>query len=161
ITLVRNFSFAGLSYSSPTIASAMSNMEPSLTFLLASSSGTLVTVLGALTITLHKGSALWASPQSNPPYSIFPSISSNWVFGASCFAVAALSRPVFVAMFGPLGAVMAAIFFEDTLHIGRSAVVGAIIIVSGFYASIWAKSKDGEDHKQDPDRLPSSSSQQT
>uniref|UniRef100_A0A7N0T4V8 WAT1-related protein n=1 Tax=Kalanchoe fedtschenkoi TaxID=63787 RepID=A0A7N0T4V8_KALFE len=145
IALVRNFSFAGLSYSSPTIASAMNNMEPSLTFLLAvifsfECGSNNSTTLGALTITIYEGSALWASPQSNPP-----------------------NRPVFVAVFGPLGAVMAAlmsaIFLGDTLHIG--SVVGAIIIVSGFYAVIWAKSKDGEDHEQDTDRLPSSPSQQT
>uniref|UniRef100_A0A7N0RFF9 WAT1-related protein n=1 Tax=Kalanchoe fedtschenkoi TaxID=63787 RepID=A0A7N0RFF9_KALFE len=220
ITLVRNFAFAGLNFSSPTLSSAMSNMEPALTFLLA-------VIFSALTGSLNT----------------IPSI-SNWVIGGSCFAVSALfvsvsnillasvlkeypseisvilfyslfgtlqcavisliaesdlnawklrpgielmsvlctavggtvlhsgilawclvkKGPVFVAMFCPLGAVIAAvmsvIFLGDTLHIGSSVfsdtVLCGIIIVSGFYAVIWAKSIDKEKDEQGTHQSPSS-----
>ncbi|WCJ21693.1 nodulin MtN21 /EamA-like transporter family protein [Euphorbia peplus] len=52
--------------------------------------------------------------------------------------------PVFVSMFKPLGIVIAAavgvIFLGDTLFLG--SLVGASVIVIGFYAVIWGKSKE-------------------
>ncbi|WCJ21692.1 nodulin MtN21 /EamA-like transporter family protein [Euphorbia peplus] len=52
--------------------------------------------------------------------------------------------PVFVSMFKPLGSVLAAavgvIFLGDTLFLG--SLVGASVIVIGFYAVIWGKSKE-------------------
>lgn len=67
--------------------------------------------------------------------------------------------PVFVAMFKPLGIAIAAllgvIFLGDTLHIGT--VIGAIVIVVGFYGVIWAQSKEEETESLGFDRLPSSS----
>ncbi|KAL9684107.1 hypothetical protein QQ045_021539 [Rhodiola kirilowii] len=67
--------------------------------------------------------------------------------------------PVFVAMFKPLGiavaALLGAIFLGDTLHLG--SVVGAVIIVAGFYAVIWVQSKEERDNEECLDSLPSSS----
>ncbi|WCJ21694.1 nodulin MtN21 /EamA-like transporter family protein [Euphorbia peplus] len=52
--------------------------------------------------------------------------------------------PVFVSMFKPLGIVIAAavgvIFLGDTLFLG--SLVAATVIVIGFYAVIWGKSKE-------------------
>ncbi|KAJ4830951.1 hypothetical protein Tsubulata_031145 [Turnera subulata] len=52
--------------------------------------------------------------------------------------------PVYTAMFKPLGMVIAALmgvsFLGDTLYLG--SVVGAVIIVFGFYAVIWGKAKE-------------------
>ncbi|MCL7025313.1 hypothetical protein MKW94_027240 [Papaver nudicaule] len=52
--------------------------------------------------------------------------------------------PVFVAMFTPVGiavaAIMGVIFLGDTLHLG--SLVGAVIIVLGFYGVIWGQSKE-------------------
>ncbi|KAM2036199.1 hypothetical protein TB2_038933 [Malus domestica] len=52
--------------------------------------------------------------------------------------------PVFVAMFKPLGiaiaALMGAIFLGDTLYTG--SVIGAVVIVVGFYGVVWAQSKE-------------------
>ncbi|KAH7550428.1 hypothetical protein JRO89_XS13G0189900 [Xanthoceras sorbifolium] len=66
--------------------------------------------------------------------------------------------PVFVAMFKPLGisiaAFMSVIFLGDTLHVG--SIIGAIVIVVGFYGVIWAKSKEEEPYEDD---RPQSSSQ--
>lgn len=54
--------------------------------------------------------------------------------------------PLFVAMFKPVGIVIAAIagaiFLGDKLHVG--SVVGAFFIVLGFYAVIWGQSKDSD-----------------
>ncbi|KAI3843885.1 hypothetical protein MKX03_036981 [Papaver bracteatum] len=51
---------------------------------------------------------------------------------------------VFVAMFTPVGiavaAIMGVIFLGDTLHLG--SLVGATIIVLGFYGVIWGYSKE-------------------
>ncbi|XP_048433836.1 WAT1-related protein At5g40240-like [Pyrus x bretschneideri] len=52
--------------------------------------------------------------------------------------------PIFVSMFKPLGVVIAAfmvvIFLGDALHLG--SVIGSLIIAIGFYAMMWAQSKE-------------------
>ncbi|KAL9252510.1 WAT1-related protein [Drosera capensis] len=52
--------------------------------------------------------------------------------------------PVYVAMFKPVSIVVAAamgvIFLGDTLHLG--SIVGATVIILGFYAVMWGKAKD-------------------
>ncbi|KAL2339674.1 hypothetical protein Fmac_007614 [Flemingia macrophylla] len=52
--------------------------------------------------------------------------------------------PVYVAMFKPLERVFAVIlgitFLGDSLYVG--SVIGAIIVVIGFYAAIWGKSQE-------------------
>ncbi|KAI4336109.1 hypothetical protein L6164_014678 [Bauhinia variegata] len=253
ITVMQNCVFTGISYSSPTLGSAMSNVIPAFTFVLAvifrmekldiKSSrsqikilGTVVSIAGALIVTLYKGSPIGGS-QSASPNTLKET--SNWVIGGLFLATASLSLavwntaqaailkgypsqstivafyclfgtiqcailslivvrdpnawrlkpdielvaifysaifgsvvtfsvltwcihkkgPVFVAMFKPVGiaiaALMGVIFLGDTLHVG--SIIGALVIVIGFYAVLWAQSKDknGEYHKVD---RPSSSS---
>uniref|UniRef100_A0A7N0ZZD4 WAT1-related protein n=1 Tax=Kalanchoe fedtschenkoi TaxID=63787 RepID=A0A7N0ZZD4_KALFE len=107
-TLLQNFMFTGINYSSPTLSSAMTNVQPALTFVLAvifrmekvdigcfrsqiKILGTVVSVSGALTMTLYKGPALWTSLPANPQlHNLLPG-DSNWVFGGFCFAIVALS----------------------------------------------------------------------
>ncbi|XP_031101056.1 WAT1-related protein At3g28050-like [Ipomoea triloba] len=52
--------------------------------------------------------------------------------------------PLFVSMFKPLGilvsAVVGVIWFSDTLYLG--SIIGGVIIVVGFYAVMWGKSKE-------------------
>nr|GMD19562.1 WAT1-related protein At3g28050-like [Ipomoea batatas] len=52
--------------------------------------------------------------------------------------------PVFVALFHPLGIVIAAalgiIFLGDIFYVG--SLVGSVIIVIGFYCVIWGKAKE-------------------
>ncbi|EOY00425.1 PREDICTED: WAT1-related protein At3g28050 isoform X2 [Theobroma cacao] len=54
--------------------------------------------------------------------------------------------PVFVAMFKPLGIVisviMGVIFLGDTFYLG--SLLGAIVIVAGFYSVMWGKAKEGK-----------------
>ncbi|KAK8600080.1 hypothetical protein V6N12_049939 [Hibiscus sabdariffa] len=220
ITVMQNCIFTGVSYSSPTLGSALANLIPAFTFLLAvvfrmeklelrstksqiKILGTLVSIAGALVITLYKGPTILsppAQPHSEPsPPTMLTTTSNNWIIGGlfiatACFSLSAniigqaailkgnpnawklspdielvsvvysalfggvatfsvmawcIQRkgPVFVAMFKPLSIAIAAffgfIFLGETLYIG--SVVGAAIIVTGFYGVIWAQSKEGND----------------
>ncbi|XP_043723796.1 WAT1-related protein At3g28050-like [Telopea speciosissima] len=55
-----------------------------------------------------------------------------------------MKGPIYVAMYKPLGIViaviMSVIFLGDVLHIG--SVIGAVIIVLGFYAVMWGQAKE-------------------
>ncbi|XP_052625419.1 WAT1-related protein At3g28050 isoform X1 [Lactuca sativa] len=93
--------YNGIIYSSPTLASAISNLVPALTFILAvifrmetlsftkkstraKFFGTIVSVIGALVVTLYKGPKLiWSltpSPSQSPTVSLSSS-QSNWALG--------------------------------------------------------------------------------
>ncbi|KAF8037157.1 hypothetical protein BT93_B0158 [Corymbia citriodora subsp. variegata] len=201
ITAMQNCVFAGVSYSSPTLASAMGNLVPAFTFLLAVSFrietlnlrssrsqikilGTVVSISGALIVTLYKGPVIGGGisavpypdeslPTTQPNKALLADV-PNWVIGGMFLAAAGLSLatwntaqaivgnvvtfcvcswcihkkgPTFVAMFKPLSigiaAMMGAIFLGDTLHVG--SIVGAVVIVAGFYGVIWAMSQEEED----------------
>ncbi|ONI19474.1 hypothetical protein PRUPE_3G280900 [Prunus persica] len=111
--------FAGVKSSSPTLAAAMANLTPIFTFLLAiifrmekldlrkptshaKSLGTIVSVLGALIVTLYKGPAL-LKPSSSPSclthhqprlsqqhHQPLLSQRSNWIFGGLLLAIQCL-----------------------------------------------------------------------
>ncbi|XP_061992614.1 WAT1-related protein At3g28050-like isoform X2 [Rosa rugosa] len=84
----------------------------------------------------------------NPKLRLFAVLYSG-VFG-SAFQVGVstwcLNRtgPVFVSMFKPLGIVVAVaigvIFLGDTFYLG--SLIGAIVIVTGFYSVIWGKANE-------------------
>ncbi|KAJ8643768.1 hypothetical protein MRB53_005516 [Persea americana] len=183
ITIMQNCVFTGISYSSPTLGSAMSNLIPAFTFILAiifrlekldirsSRSqaklvGTLVSISGALVVTLYKGPSIWSSShslplhhrQQSPPNSLK---AENWVLGALFLATACLSASIW-NIIQPLGiaiaAIMGAIFLGDTLYVG--SVIGALIIALGFYCVILGQSQEqfNENYKG-IDGLESSSAQ--
>ncbi|XP_043812820.1 WAT1-related protein At3g28050 isoform X2 [Manihot esculenta] len=188
--LAQFFGYAGINLSSPTLGTAMLNLVPGFTFMLAvalrmekvdwrtsrtlaKAMGTIVSIGGAFILTYYRGppvlmtlSSLNASPQR------FMQL-SNWVIGGSLLAVDCVmasawiiiqgvfgsafqvgittwclrqTGPVFVSMFKPLGIVIAAvagvIFLGDTLYLG--SIVGAIVIVTGFYLVMWGKAKEWE-----------------
>ncbi|XP_062116342.1 WAT1-related protein At4g15540-like isoform X1 [Humulus lupulus] len=118
ITLLQNCVFAGVSYSSPTLGSAMSNLAPAFTFILAvffrmekldlrcskgqiKVMGTLVSISGALVIIIYKGPAILAllsHSGQNTSYPLNPSsapkilrATSNWIEGSLFLVVASLS----------------------------------------------------------------------
>ncbi|KAL5544253.1 hypothetical protein UlMin_008037 [Ulmus minor] len=257
ITVMQNCVFTGVDYSSPTLASAMSNLIPAFTFLLSvifrmeklnlisfrsqiKIMGALVSISGALIVTLYKGPAILSL--SKPSSFTILTDKSNWIIGGIFLAIADMSLsiwhisqaavlqefpsqmtilafyyffgtiqcagltlfvegfsiswiltpdielisvlysavfgsvvtysvltwciykkgPVFVAMFTPLGIVIAAflstVFLGETLHVG--SVVGAIVIVVGFYGVIWGQSGDQEKGKKKEVQTLQSSSQQ-
>nr|GMD62005.1 WAT1-related protein At3g28050-like [Ipomoea batatas] len=55
-----------------------------------------------------------------------------------------MKGPLYVAMFKPLGVVIAAtlnlIFLADALHLG--SIIGSIIIIVGFYMVMWGMSRE-------------------
>ncbi|KAF3431311.1 hypothetical protein FNV43_RR26042 [Rhamnella rubrinervis] len=57
-----------------------------------------------------------------------------------------MTGPVFVAMFKPLGivitVVVGTIFLGETFYLGR--LIGAIVIVTGFYSVMWGKAKEAK-----------------
>ncbi|KAL6960639.1 hypothetical protein U1Q18_038403 [Sarracenia purpurea var. burkii] len=91
--------YTGINYSSPTLASAISNLVPAFTFILAllfrmekvslrsSSSqakiiGTIVSISGAFIVTLYKGRPIGPTPSpSISLHQLLPSPHSNWVIG--------------------------------------------------------------------------------
>ncbi|KAH7852894.1 hypothetical protein Vadar_030625 [Vaccinium darrowii] len=99
----------GVKYSSPTLSSAMSNLNPIFTYVLAisfrmeeldlrSSStvakflGALVSVLGAFILTLYKGQKILStSPFTESPHQLLQSQKSNWVLAGLLLAIAFLS----------------------------------------------------------------------
>ncbi|WRX21977.1 EamA domain - like 10 [Theobroma cacao] len=103
--------YKGIEYSSPTMASAVSNLTPAITFILAvlsrlervalrsSSSqakvlGTIASISGALVVVLYKGPKVFSSPRGTSSSVLLEwpleSSESNWAIGGILLAVAYL-----------------------------------------------------------------------
>ncbi|XP_039009933.1 WAT1-related protein At5g40240-like isoform X2 [Hibiscus syriacus] len=99
--------YKGINHSSPTLASAIQNLSPAFTFILAvifrletvalrsSSSqaqimGIIASISGALLVVLYKGPTVFSSPSSSPGLLKWPLESSdpNWVIGGILLLVA-------------------------------------------------------------------------
>nr|XP_015901573.2 WAT1-related protein At3g28050-like isoform X1 [Ziziphus jujuba var. spinosa] len=102
---------------------------------------------GAVSLIVERDPSAW----SLKPNIRLLAVLYSAVFG-SAFQVGVstwcLSRtdPVFVAMFKPVGIVVTVIvgviFMGETLYFGR--LIGAIIIVAGFYSVMWGKAKEAK-----------------
>ncbi|XP_057982834.1 WAT1-related protein At3g28050-like [Malania oleifera] len=103
--------YKGINYSSPTLASAISNLTPAFTFILAilfrmekvalrsSSSqakimGTIVSISGAFVVTLYKGPAIVISSSPSKSLHSLASSQSNWVLGSLYLTTEYLLIPV-------------------------------------------------------------------
>ncbi|XP_076884789.1 WAT1-related protein At1g70260-like [Bidens hawaiensis] len=114
VTMAQNLAFVGLSYSSPIAAIGMGCTIPSFSFILAvfcrrtnvdlrSSSnriklmGTLISVAGAVTLTLYRGPVV-KDPSTHlqlaPRLFVFLSHNENWVLGCALFVAASLSYSI-------------------------------------------------------------------
>ncbi|XP_018481778.2 WAT1-related protein At3g28100 isoform X2 [Raphanus sativus] len=109
-------SYIGVKYSSPTLASAISNITPALTFILAiicrmekvrfkerssvaKVMGTILSLVGAFVVVLYHGPRVFTV--SSPPYLKFPQLSrslsspnSDWIIGGCLLTV----RDIFVSV---------------------------------------------------------------
>ncbi|KAK4257101.1 hypothetical protein QN277_006733 [Acacia crassicarpa] len=113
ITVMQNCVFTGINYSSPTLGSAMSNLIPAFTFVLAvifrmekleirstksqmKILGTVVSIAGALVVTLYKGASIGKPPSDSPenPSQSLLEQTNNWVIGGLFLATACLSLAV-------------------------------------------------------------------
>ncbi|KAH9720109.1 WAT1-related protein [Citrus sinensis] len=114
ITLMQICVYTGVSFSSPTLASATNNLIPAFTFLLAvifrmekvdlrslisqiKIIGTLVSIAGAFIITLYKGPSIVAllfehQPKPQPPTSFtLLATTDNWAIGGILLSIASFS----------------------------------------------------------------------
>ncbi|CAI8590258.1 unnamed protein product [Vicia faba] len=114
ITIMQNCVFTGISYSSPTLGSAMSNLTPAITFVLAvifrmekldvGSSisqikmvGTVLSISGALLVTLYKGAPICSfqtQPSASQEFQSLLEETSNWVIGGLFLFTASLSLSI-------------------------------------------------------------------
>ncbi|KAL2321870.1 hypothetical protein Fmac_026249 [Flemingia macrophylla] len=113
ITIMQNCVFTAVDYSSPLLGSAMTNLTPAITFVLAvilrmeklnirssisqiKVMGAVVSISGALIITLYKGSAIRFRTRLSPslPLPYLLSENENWLIGGFFFAVSSVSFAV-------------------------------------------------------------------
>ncbi|KAM7499240.1 hypothetical protein LguiA_023654 [Lonicera macranthoides] len=181
----QNLYYSGMKYTSATFSSAMCNVLPAITFFMAwifrlekvnmktlhgqgKIVGTLVTVGGAMIMTLIKGPTIrlpWTTAHNNPmsPHIQSTSVASHQqhhIMGSlmitagcfcwACFVIlqaitlksypAELSLTALICMMGAVQGTLVTFLFEK----GNTSiwVVGAIVIVVGLYLVIWGKSKD-------------------
>ncbi|KAK4841983.1 hypothetical protein QYF36_013705 [Acer negundo] len=103
---VQTCMYTGIGYSSPTLSSAIGDLTPAFTFILAilssmeklnlrvksslaKSVGTIVSIAGALTVTLYKGPAiLITSSRSIDSHNKLQLLKTNWVIGGLLLTVA-------------------------------------------------------------------------
>ncbi|KAK4485781.1 hypothetical protein RD792_008428 [Penstemon davidsonii] len=100
-------SYAGINYSSPTLSTAMLNLVPAFTYILAiifrmeevnwrrlstisKSAGTIVSILGAFIVTFYKGPAILNTPliTSGSSTQLYLPSTQNWVLGGLLLACA-------------------------------------------------------------------------
>ncbi|XP_042024510.1 WAT1-related protein At3g28050-like isoform X2 [Salvia splendens] len=106
--------YTGINYGSPTLASAMSNLAPAFTFLLAvifrmekvelssrtsraKLAGTIISISGAFVVTFYKGPTINASFSSSPPslhQLVLDSPRSDWIIGSLFLTVEYMLVPV-------------------------------------------------------------------
>ncbi|KAE8718224.1 Nodulin MtN21 /EamA-like transporter family protein, putative isoform 1 [Hibiscus syriacus] len=153
--------YKGLELSSPTLASAINNLIPAFTFILAvffsstnmlaepnlsswrlSSSLAVVAVLysGLVGFSILGVVKIWGVRLKGPAFvvsfrqtSIVIAVVMSSIFLGE---VVFLGRPLSIV----IAAFLSAIFLGDALHLG--SVIGAVILSMGFYAVIWGKAKD-------------------
>ncbi|GFY87168.1 nodulin MtN21 /EamA-like transporter family protein [Actinidia rufa] len=140
--------YTGINYSSPTLASAISNLVPAFTFILAlifrmeklalrsSSSlakiiGTIVSISGAFVVTLYKGLPIVLTPspsislQQQPPQS-----KSNWVLGGLFLTTEYILVPMWYIVQAKImkeyPAELTVVFFYNLCVSVLAAIVGVI-----------------------------------
>ncbi|CAK9161312.1 unnamed protein product [Ilex paraguariensis] len=112
-SVAQMLSFSGLNYSSPTLSSALGNLIPIFTFLLA---------------IIFRWEAIFGG--------VFRNGIHTWCFQEKGPVFVAMFRPLGIA----IAVFMGVAFLGDTLYLGR--ILGSIIIVVGFYAVLWGKANE-------------------
>ncbi|CAK9140294.1 unnamed protein product [Ilex paraguariensis] len=161
VTLNQNMYFEGLYLASSSTASAMGNLVPAVTFVLASTvglekvnlqsltsiakmMGTVLCVSGAVAMALLKGPKLLNTEIIPPTKSLFGSGGVSFFAQAWCIE---RRGPLFSAMFNPLSTVIVALFASIFLHeeIYIGSLVGTLAVIIGLYVVLWGKAKEHEE----------------
>nr|GMD19558.1 WAT1-related protein At3g28050 isoform X1 [Ipomoea batatas] len=89
----------------------------------------------------------WSAWKIHPDITLFAVLFSGCTTAFRLYLISwciGKEGPLFVSMFKPLAIVVSAvvgvIWFSDTLYLG--SIIGGVIIVVGFYAVMWGKSKE-------------------
>ncbi|KAM2884501.1 hypothetical protein FF1_011621 [Malus domestica] len=151
------FGNIGIEYSSPTLSTAMLNLIPAFTFILAiifrmetvnwrsSSSqakvfGTVMSIGGAFVVTFYKGLPIIRLSASLPNslYQIFSSSRSNWILGGLFLAVHAFSISLWYILQATVvkkyPAILLSVFFQCLFATIQSAIFALIAVRD---ASAW------------------------
>ncbi|KAJ7974531.1 WAT1-related protein [Quillaja saponaria] len=164
--LMQICTFKGVEFSSPTLASAISNLTPSFhlhtchhcqTHIIKSYPAELIVVfLFNLCGNFVSAPACLLAETNLSAWKPRPGISLVVVLYSGFICTFAfiihtwgmhLKGPVYISSFKPLSIAIAVamsfIFLGDDLHLG--SIVAAIILSTGFYAVIWGKAKEDEE----------------
>ncbi|KAI7747000.1 hypothetical protein M8C21_011755 [Ambrosia artemisiifolia] len=163
--------YIGISYSSATLATILFNLIPGFTFILAiicrmetiqfgSSStqaakfiGTVVSVAGAIMVTLYKGPPILSSPIKSEMLKNLIKQPSNWVLGGiflaidAVFASMSIIAQAFVLKKYPAEMILVnAYCVICTILSGLTSLVVeddlSIVVIIGFYSVMWGKAKE-------------------
>ncbi|KAF2308583.1 hypothetical protein GH714_010931 [Hevea brasiliensis] len=133
--------FTGINYSSPTLSSAISNLTPAFTFILAiifgmervamkrrSSQakvlGTIISIAGAFVVTLYKGPPIIIA--SSPSISLDQSLQSphpNWILGGIFLTAEYILVPLWYIVQGLLGSCL-----NNTVHTWALHLKGPVFV---------------------------------
>ncbi|KAH9738773.1 WAT1-related protein [Citrus sinensis] len=157
----QNFYYAGLKFTSPTFSCGMSNMLPAMTFVMAvlcrmekveikkircqaKMVGTIVTVAGAMLMTIYKDSVRTIGWDLNLLAAAYAGIVSSGIAYYVQGLVMQKRGPVFATAFSHLMmiivAIMGSFLLAEKIYVG--GVLGAVLIVIGLYAVLWGKYKE-------------------
>lgn len=141
--------YTGINYGSPTLASAISNLTPAFTFVLAiifrmeklklsSSStrakliGTIVSISGAFVVTFYKGPSINAPPSSPTALNLaLDSSGSDWIIGSLFLTVEYILVPVWYIL---VTHIMKEYPSEFTIIFFYTSTVSILAAVVGFFA---------------------------
>ncbi|ANM65342.1 nodulin MtN21 /EamA-like transporter family protein [Arabidopsis thaliana] len=153
--------YIGIEYSSPTLASAISNITPALTFILAiifrmekvsfkerssvaKVMGTILSLIGALVVVLYHGPRVFVA--SSPPYINFRQLSpplsssnSDWLIGGALLTIRDIFVSVSFILQAKIMSTYPAAFTVSFLYIVSVSIVTSMIglVVEKNNPSVW------------------------
>ncbi|KAJ4847382.1 hypothetical protein Tsubulata_018022 [Turnera subulata] len=151
-TLAQNLYVESLKLTSATFASAMSNLAPGITFILA------------VSFRLERLSLRSLSGQAKLIGTIVGIAGAMGVLASGVIVTlitwcVRIRGPLFVSIFSPLVLILVAmsssLMLDEKLHVG--SIIGAALIVCGLYMVLWGKSKEIKKQNQ---LVPSKSSRE-
>ncbi|KAG5067941.1 hypothetical protein JHK85_000318 [Glycine max] len=173
--------YVGIDLSSPTLASAMLNLIPAFTFILALifrmeeasvaykyPAVTTIVFFQLLFSTIQCGVFALIVVQDQTEWElkldigligiVYQAIAATLIRYILCTWCVLKAGPLFCSMFKPVAIIfsvfMGAIFLGDDLSLG--SLIGAVIIVIGFYAVLWGKSIEDNKIEKGVENLESS-----